>query len=383
MKILDRHILLSFTKNYLISFGVLIGLYIVLDMVVNFDELVVARGSAAAGGTGGFESALRTIVGIADYYFFQGFFIFNHLSGVIPVVAAAFTLIRMARNNEMTATLAAGVPLVRLALPIIVAAVVLNFVLLPINQEIVVPRIIPELMRERSKLTTESVRGFEVRLRDQEGRMLLASRFTPAHANQPATMEVVDILERDEQARPTALITAERATWNESAGEWVLHEGARVTGLRAGERRSPPEPVATYRSNLTPREVSLMRSGELVELLSTSEIDQLLARPQVYGTADLLRVKHSRFAQLLLNVILVLLAIGSILTREPGALRNRVLLCFTLVGACMAMIFLCQHLAGQPPLNPQWTDRWPAVVSWFPIFVFFPIALVLLDRVKS
>ena len=37
MKILDRYVLFTFIKNYLISFMVLIGLYIVMDMVFNFD----------------------------------------------------------------------------------------------------------------------------------------------------------------------------------------------------------------------------------------------------------------------------------------------------------------------------------------------------------
>ena len=39
MKILDRYVLTTFIKNYLISFMVLIGLYVVLHMMFNFDEL--------------------------------------------------------------------------------------------------------------------------------------------------------------------------------------------------------------------------------------------------------------------------------------------------------------------------------------------------------
>src|SRR5438874_11925569 len=39
MKILDRYVLFTFIKNYLISLLALLGLYIVLDMVFSFDEL--------------------------------------------------------------------------------------------------------------------------------------------------------------------------------------------------------------------------------------------------------------------------------------------------------------------------------------------------------
>ena len=40
MKILDRYILTSFLKNWAISFMVLLGMYMILDMVIKFDEVV-------------------------------------------------------------------------------------------------------------------------------------------------------------------------------------------------------------------------------------------------------------------------------------------------------------------------------------------------------
>ena len=141
MKILDRYVLFTFLKNYLISFMVLIGLYIVLDMVFNFDEL--AEVQSKTGGAGGFASMLAMLRSIGDYYFYQTFRIFAQLSGVIPIVAAAFTLIRLSRFNEMTASLAAGVPLLRTAMPIIIAAIILN-ILLMVDQELIIPGMIPE-----------------------------------------------------------------------------------------------------------------------------------------------------------------------------------------------------------------------------------------------
>ena len=40
MKIIDRYVILSFIRNYVISFMVLVGMYVVLDMVFNFNNLV-------------------------------------------------------------------------------------------------------------------------------------------------------------------------------------------------------------------------------------------------------------------------------------------------------------------------------------------------------
>src|SRR5277367_6228503 len=133
MRILDRYVLKTFLKNYLISLMVLIGMYIVLDMVFNFGDLVDVRG---ANEQAGMQTVLGTIRDIVDYYFYQCFVIFEHMSGIIPVVAAAFTLLRLSRFNELTAILAAGVPLLRVALPIVYCGVALNFILLPITQEL-------------------------------------------------------------------------------------------------------------------------------------------------------------------------------------------------------------------------------------------------------
>ena len=104
MKILDRYVIITFLKNYLISFFVLIGLYVTLDMVFNFDELVQVQ--ERAGATSGLESAIAVMKAAGDYYFYQLFYIFVQLSGMIPVVAAAFTLIRLSRFNELSAMLA-------------------------------------------------------------------------------------------------------------------------------------------------------------------------------------------------------------------------------------------------------------------------------------
>ncbi|HMB96717.1 MAG TPA: LptF/LptG family permease, partial [Tepidisphaeraceae bacterium] len=133
MKILDRYVLWSFLRNYLISFMVLIGMYIVLDMVFNFDELVEIRSGVRL-------STLDVFFSIGDYYLFQSFLIFVHLSGVIPVVAVGFTFIRLSRFNELSAILSAGVPLLRLARPVIIAAVLLQ-VLLVVDQELIIPNI--------------------------------------------------------------------------------------------------------------------------------------------------------------------------------------------------------------------------------------------------
>ena len=85
-----------------------------------------------------------------------------------------------------------------------------------------------------------------------------------------------------------------------------------------------------------------------------------------------------------MNIILLLLAIPCVLTREPGQLKSAAMKCLLLTGVGMGSIFLCAMLAGSPPSSkPEWADQWPAVMSFLPIIIFGPLAVWLLDRVQS
>src|SRR5215213_9225167 len=158
MKIIDRYVFSSFLRNYLISFMVLIGMYVVLDMVFHFDELVDVD---AAADVGALANTLGMLWNILDYYFYQAFLFFVHLSGIIPVVAAAFTLMRLSRFNELTALLAAGVPLLRVAAPIILAGVALNLLVVA-DQEVLIPQMQGKLSRSHDEVHRDSVKSFPI-----------------------------------------------------------------------------------------------------------------------------------------------------------------------------------------------------------------------------
>src|SRR5207248_1396088 len=155
-----------------------------------------------------FASMLAMLRSIGDYYFYQSFRIFAHLSGVIPVVAAAFTLIRLARFNELTASLAAGVPLLRTAMPIIIAALVLQ-VLLVVDQEMLVPEMIPKLVRKHDELQQTASKAYPVRaMQDDANGLLNVARY---HQDAQPWMEQMDVVQFDESFMPVSHIAADRA----------------------------------------------------------------------------------------------------------------------------------------------------------------------------
>ena len=379
MRIIDRYVFSSFLRNYLISFMVLIGMYVVLDMVFHFDELVDVD---AAADTGALANTLGMLWNILDYYFFQSFLFFVHLSGIIPVVAAAFTLLRLSRFGELTALLAAGVPLLRVAAPIIIASVVLNALLI-VDQELVIPAMIPKLSRSHGEMHTGSKHVAVMAIQDDNNALLYAARYVPpGPANRGvATMLDVDVLERNEGLLTAAKISAKKAEWDQRLSAWRLEDAVRIAQLLP-HQRPVREEVALWKSSITPQEIDLYRNTDFVELLSTERINGLLQRPKSFGAANLQRVKHSRFTQPIMNVILLLLAIPCVLTREPGKLKQGATICLLLMGLAMGSIFLCQQIANTPP-KPELAAQWPAIMAWVPIFLFGPLSVFLLDRVKT
>ena len=378
MKTLDRYIVATFVKNYLMSFFVLVGMYVILDMVFNFDELVEVQERA---GVAGFEGVYEIVRAAGNYYLYQLPVFFVHLSGMIPVVAAAFTLIRLSRFNELSAMLSAGVPLLRIASPIIICALVLNGLLL-LDQELLIPAIIPKLSRERQDAGREesSTASHIAAMQDENNGVLNVARYKPDRVR-PVMYEFT-LIERNEQLKPVGRLIARKAEWEQQTQSWRLTEGRRITGLLAGTGRKIENNVPAYKSNITPEEVSLYSSGKYVEWLPTRRIDQLLERPQQYGALALQRVKHTRFTQPLVNVILLLLAIPCVMTREPTRLKAAATQCLLLTGACLAVSFLAQQMSGQPPYQ-EWAGMWPAVMAWLPILIFGPVAVFLLDRVET
>src|SRR5436190_20717290 len=94
---------------------------------------------------------------------------------------------RLSRFNELTALLAAGVPLLRVAAPIIIASVVLNALLI-VDQELVIPRMIPQLSRGHDEMQAGTKHFAVQAVQDENNALLYAARYLQAvPGRSPAT----------------------------------------------------------------------------------------------------------------------------------------------------------------------------------------------------
>ncbi len=138
MKILDRYIAKNFLIGYVIAFCVLIGLRIIIELFVNLDEF--AENAKDLG-------ARALMMDILTFYAFRTTLYFRDIAGVITVVAAAFSLGRMVRTNELVAMIASGVSAKRIVGPILV--LVIFFTALAVaDQEFLIPSISDKLVRD-------------------------------------------------------------------------------------------------------------------------------------------------------------------------------------------------------------------------------------------
>ena len=165
MKILDRYIAKNFLVGYIIAFCVLIGLRIIIELFVNLDEF------AEHADRGTWLVARHIVI----YYAMRTTLYFRDIAGVVTVVAAAFSLGRMVRANELVAIMASGVSAKRIVGPILVLAIFFTGLSVA-NQELLIPSISDKLVRDEDEFIGEE--SYDVWfLTDGNGSLISSRRF--------------------------------------------------------------------------------------------------------------------------------------------------------------------------------------------------------------
>ncbi len=366
IKTLDRYILRGFITNYLICLGVLIGLYVVLDLFVNLDEFTEIES----------QDAWQTMAKIINYYGHNFFLYFAQLAGVIILLAACFTLGRFYRTNELTAVLASGTSLYRVAAPVLVAAVLMNGLYF-LDQEFVIPRIADKLSRKHSDIDGKF--SFAVWFQpDHDNALLSAAMFSPRSKE----MRGMVVMQRDEEGRMTGIIKADRARWDEERRSWRLENGYRMTPgadiVTGATDNLGNDAVFEYVSDMTPKELSLLQATLWTSFLSLPQLEKLQDRYAGAGAGEFIKVKHKRMTSIFMNMILLCLGIPFFLNRERPSVLVAGGKCLLACGACYAATFVCQSV----DLTTLGLDN-PALPAWLPVLIFGPLAVVMIDGIKT
>jgi lipopolysaccharide export LptBFGC system permease protein LptF len=366
IRLLDRYILKSFFSNYLLALFVLISLYIVLDLFVNMDEF-----------TEGQRPLTDIVSNIADYYFYNLPLYFSQLSGVIILFAACGTLARLQRKNEITACLASGTSLYRVAAPVVVAGLLVNGLLI-LDHEVLLPSVAPKLARHRDDV--EGKRLYEVWfVRDGESRLVSALKFSPGQEKVRGLIVVERSTEAHNKGQLTGIVRADRANWNAERNGWDL--AGHVTHVKVTEGQNETvkrEPISFYPCTLTPEDLMLRQQGQWINFLSLRQLNRLEKRGDVSET-KITQVRHGRYTLPIGNMILLLLGIPFFLNRVPEGVLTQAGKSLATCSLAFIVSFTGQQMVGSAELSSSLA----ALPAWLPIFLFGPLAVVLLDTVKT
>ncbi len=368
LNILDRYLLRSLLVNYLIALGVMLALYVALDLFVNMDEFTEVEG----------RPVLTVLGNIVSYYGPNLLLYFAQLSGVITLFACLATIARLRRNNELTAVLASGVSLYRVAAPVL-AFGLLTTTLLVVDTEALIPSVAHLLARKHDDV--DGNHAYEVLfLRDREDALLSAGRFHPMERD----LRRLLVLRRNSEGEIVETIEADRATWmppNEfgMGGRWRLERGRRIVRLPADRAGLGPrdvrhmEIVDEYESNLSPQAIQLRQAEGWIRYLSLGQLERL-AEPGAPNRAAVIQTKHGRIAAPIVSMVLLLLGIPFFLDRSPANVLSDAGKCLVTCGLCFAVTFVAQSIRGDTP---------SALPAWIPIFIFATVAMILVDRIRT
>ena len=130
-----------------------------------------------------------------------------------------------------------------------------------------------------------------------------------------------------------------------------------------------------YPTDLSPRELALRQSSTYLKFQSTSQLvamsQQGYIRERMGTTLEM--EKHFRFTNPIINVIILLLAAPLIVSREPKSVFIQMLKGLAVLVVAFGLSFTAQQLGVQNPL----------LAAWLPVFMFGPVAALVLDSVKT
>lgn len=369
MSILDKYVARNFLIGYVIAFSVLIGLRIIIDLFVNLDEFSELTSDIGT---------LAVIKSILTFYLLNITIYFRDFAGMITVVAAAFSLGKMIRCNELVAVMASGVSLKRVIAPIIILAILLTGLLI-INQELLIPSLSDKLVRSHDDVPGKE--SYNVRfINDSKDSLIFSQKFEV----DSKTLDKPTILTRRKVEKngiiigdPTGRIDAEKATYNDRTKTWDLTKGTLI------EKDPDKEllPKTSYTTDLTPKDIPVRCKAEYKTLLSSRQLASLiLQKTQIRDLFQLYSQKHFRITGPLINLVMLMISLPILVCRDPKSMKSAVMISFTLTGACLIINFICQLLATEVVFGNKVI---PELWAWLPIFIFLPIAFIELDSMKT
>jgi lipopolysaccharide export LptBFGC system permease protein LptF len=364
MTTIDRLLTRMFLSSYFLLLLVGVGLYIFVAILINLDEFTEQRELSTG----------QMLLKIVDYHGYRLPLYFHQLGGLMMAIAAAFTFATLLRNNELTPLVAAGIPLQRLAAPVLACCVTLVGLWL-VNSEVIVPALASKIVRVPDDIGRPRPIGVR-HARDDRNAILTAAELDTDRGR----LRRVHIIEPASADNAGSVISADEAIYDRAGSTWRLVNGQRLpldSAFAGGDLGIPldSEPLDAYAFGLTPEQIRLRQTSRWSDLMSIRQMTHLLAVRNLPNLPAVAKSRDVRFTQPLLMWILVMLTAPFFLTREPVNVLLAGGKALLLGGACFGLAFLAH--------SSSTADRYIQLAVWLPVFLFGPVAVLHLANMKT
>jgi lipopolysaccharide export LptBFGC system permease protein LptF len=209
MKRLDRYVLALFLPASAGAVLALSGMFILIDVVLRRRQFA------------GLDTVdpLRFAV---EYYAVRWPLILYMVLPMVPLLAGAFTFVRMARNNEVLPVASGGTSLRRLTVPVFAGAAVATAAMAAVD-EAVLPRVVERLAQTEAILAERETSSYVL---ESDGTdFFYATEYDHVRREMRHCVQWVRI---DAGGKVVERARARRALWDQDAGGWRLHDGVRT-----------------------------------------------------------------------------------------------------------------------------------------------------------
>jgi lipopolysaccharide export system permease protein len=371
MTVIDRYLIQVYAKVLLVSFASLVGLFVVIDGANNLDEFY----------NYGNHRILDALQVMVAYYAPRTLQFFDQISGLLAMLAATFVITSIARTNELTAILAAGIGPSRVIRPLLGASITVALLAVA-NREIGLPKMRDSLAKNAQDWKGENGRKCTPRY-DMKSDILVAAKATVA--NEKRLDEPLFRLppELSSWGRQIAADTAHylRDNDNHPAG-YLFHGVKQPTNLgQLASAQLNDEPVLFSPTDapwLKPDEcfVSSIVTFEQLSIgnawrqnLSSWELFTGLRGQTIEAGADVRLTLHSRCVRPLLDLSIVLLGIPLVLRRETRNIFMAAAIGVLVVIALWMVTFISDALGRNYLISAT-------LAAWLPLLIFGPLAYV-------
>jgi lipopolysaccharide export LptBFGC system permease protein LptF len=365
MRLIDRYVLSIFLPALGVFMGVFVALYLSIDLAGNLSKFL--------------QITTVPVMGfVLRYYACRLPMFFTYLLPAVLLFAPMFTVVKLARSNEILPVAASGTSLRRLVLPFLIAGLLAGGLMALMDEFVLVH--LAEEMADTENMAAIGEKTYNAFARDERNTLVNAVSYSGSERR----LSRARIIWFDDDANQIQIVTAARCDWDLAAKRWVAFEGeiewpqklVRIPGEKPRTMKEPLPPAGLpLDTAITPK--AFQRTGSTVDRFGFAPLADLLEEARKNpGDGRRWSKVHARLSFPLSPIILLLLGLPFVVQAHGKSFIKGLIFSFLLVLAFYMTYFAGQDMAGRGVL-PH------ALGGWGPTAVSAVAGAVLFARLRT